>query len=452
MQLNRAMFVRSFIATAISVLMALSSSADWTYTETNTVQNGTSKGSITDGVWTFYAERAKGVKDELTIDARNGVSNKLAQPAKIDFTQIKDGYKVIKFIGVNNTKSPLVLYTTEFIAPHCLNLSGQGIFYPGNANNTTLTKIALRQDAAVTLGNGLMFMNCTSLTSFTPKRITNIELQENMFSGCSRLEGEFEFPNCTLFHGNAFNGCAVIGGIKATNLVTIGQSAFNGCVSLSNIVVSPLVLKINRSAFKNCKKISTGFVQGLLNRSLTTLQDDAFLNCTGLTGTLVWDCPKLTTIPGSCFSGCSSLERVEIKSHVDEIKNSAFFNLKNGAEVFLPKSPVAKYGLSAVASSNAPFPRVYISDDVEGWLKVMYEATQNHLMRKEEFGDTTWVSKHMNDVSWGRNIGGKIKSDTTMYKDDKVLDKNVVAFIMGYVNNGCWVLKRPKIGFSIRVR
>ena len=82
----------------------------------------------------------------------------------------------------------------------------------------------------------------------------------------------------------------------------------------------------------------------------------------------------------------------------------------------------------------------------------MYEATQNHLMRKEEFGDTTWVSKHMNDVSWGRNIGDKIKSDTTMYKDDKVLDKNVVAFIMGYVNNGCWVLKRPKIGFSIRVR
>ena len=88
-------FARYAFITAAVGLFATSSDAAWTYTETNTVVNGVSKGSITDGVWTFYAERAKGATDELTVDASKGMSINPAQPAKIDFSEIEDGYKVV---------------------------------------------------------------------------------------------------------------------------------------------------------------------------------------------------------------------------------------------------------------------------------------------------------------------------------------------------------------------
>jgi hypothetical protein len=446
-------------------LFAISSQAGWTYTETETVVNGVSKGHITDGVWTFYAERAKGVADELTVDASKGMSIDPAQPAKIDFSEIEGGYKVVKFVGVRNTQSPLVLYTTEFIAPHCTNLSGQEIFYPGNAKNTTLTKIQLREDVAVTLGNDRMFCNCTYLTSFTPKKIAGTSLRTEMFDGCSSLEGEFEFPECTSFAKEVFNGCAKLGGIKAENAISIGQSSFNGCSSLSNIVLSSSVEYIGNYAFKGCSKITAEFVQGILHKGLKRLGNSAtdrhgcFLDCTGLTGSLVWNLPNLITnaVPNVCFSGCTSLERVEIKSPVSVIGTSAFFNLKKGAEVYLPNEPISVYESHAVATGDAPFPRVYIGGDINSQLAKMY-AFNNNLIKKEEFNDTTWKSVLPNQSSVTRDkiVNDKMLKDETMCSkvDGKVVvkDRNVVAFIMGNTNNGCWILKKPEIGFKVIVR
>lgn len=446
----------AFITVAVG-LFATSSNAAWTYTETEVV-SGIGKGSITDGVWTFYAERAKGATDELTVDASKGMSINPAQPAKIDFSEIEDGYKVVKFVGVRNTSSPLVLYTTEFIAPHCTYLSGQEIFYPGSKANTTLTKIQLREDAVITLGSDRMFKNCTSLSSFSPRKIANGTLQIDMFSGCSSLDGTFELTECTTINSSVFSGCSKLGGIKAENAVSIGQSSFAGCSSLSNIVLSSAVSAVGNYAFSGCSKITTEFVQGILNKGLTRLgnsetsRQGCFQNCSGLTGTLVWNCPNVTVIPKECFSGCSSLERVEIKSYVSEIQQQAFLNLKESAEIYLPEIPVEVYGAHAIARSSAPFPRVYLSGDIQIWLEKMYENASNHLIKKEEFGDTSWVSKNRNDVTWGRNMGVKVKSDTTMYEDGKVKDKNVVGFIMGNTNNGCWILKQPEEGFKVIVR
>jgi hypothetical protein len=324
--------------------------------------------------------------------------------------------------------------------------------------NTTLTKIQLREDAVITLGSDRMFRNCTSLSSFSPRKIANGTLQIDMFSGCSSLDGTFELTECTTINSSVFSGCSKLGGIKAENAVNIGQSSFAGCSSLSNIVLSSAVSAVGNYAFSGCSKITTEFVQGILNKGLTRLgnsetsRQGCFQNCSGLTGTLVWNCPNVTVIPKDCFSGCSSLERVEIKSYVSEIQMQAFLNLKESAEIYLPEIPVEVYGAHAIAGSSAPFPRVYLSGDIQIWFEKMYENASNHLIKKEEFGDTSWVSKNRNDVTWGRNMGGKVKSDTTMYEDGKVKDKNVVGFIMGNTNNGCWILKKPETGFKVIVR
>jgi hypothetical protein len=310
-----------------------------------------------------------------------------------------------------------------------------------------------------------MFCNCTYLTSFTPKKIAGTSLRTEMFDGCSSLEGEFEFPECTSFAKEVFNGCAKLGGIKAENAVKIGQYLFQGCSSLSNIVLSSSVEEIGNYAFKGCSKITAEFVQGILHKGLKRLGNSAtdrhgcFQDCTGLTGSLVWNLPNLITnaVPNVCFSGCTSLERVEIKSPVSVIGTSAFFNLKKGAEVYLPNEPISVYESHAVATGDAPFPRVYIGGDINSQLAKMY-AFVNNLIKKEEFNDTTWKSvlPNQNSVKWDKIVNGKMLKDETMCSkvDGKVVvkDRNVVAFIMGNTNNGCWILIKPELGFKVIVR
>lgn len=464
----------TFITAAVG-LFATSGDAAWTYTETEVV-NGTGKGSITDGVWTFYAERAKGATDELTVDASKGMSIDPAEPAKIDFSEVNGGYKVVKFVGVRNTASPLVLYTTEFIAPDCTNLSGQEIFYPGGKQNTTLTKIALREDAVITLGSDRMFMNCASLHSFTPRKIANKTLQIDMFQNCSMLEGAFELPECDTFRNAVFSGCVKIGEIKAPKLAVIGQSAFNGCASLSNIVVSSSVSKVGNYAFYNCVKITTEFVQGLLNRDLQYLgnsitdRKSCFEGCTGLTGTIVWDLPNLATnaVPNFCFRGCASLGRVEFRSSVSVFGTEAFSKTKPGIEFVLPENVAPFFEISSTMHGSLPYPKVYLKGNHAAWLETM--KVNNYVIERDDFANTLWSQKldNSNESGYGTwsELTSRMLKDTSMCSEKNlpqgggkypfVPNKKVIAFV--YYRNrsisgyGCWVLKEPEEGFKIIVR
>lgn len=475
MQLNRAMFVRSFIATTISVFVALSSLADWTYTETNTLNNinqtcipkelyngKVGVGYITDGNWTFHAFRSIDKNDrDIYVDASRWEEIKEEKAAPIDFSVINEGYKVVYFLGVKANTSLIKKYATELVAPECSNLAGENSF----VGSEVLTNVTLCATEAVLFRNDRLFQSCTKLVSFTPKKIAGDLLRTEMFEGCSSLEGEFEFPECTSFNKEVFNGCAKLGGIKAENANTVGQSSFQGCSSLSNIVLSSSVEYIGNYAFKGCSKITTEFVQGILHKGLKRLGNSAtdrhgcFVDCTGLIGSIVWNLPNLITnaVPNSCFSGCTSLERVEIKSPVSVIGTSAFANLKKGAEVYLPNEPISVYEAHAVATGDAPFPRVYIGGDINSQLAKMY-AFVNNLIKKEEFNDTTWKSVLPNQSSVTRDkiVNDKMLKDETMCSevDGKVVvkDKNVVAFIMGNTNNGCWILKKPEEGFKVIVR
>jgi hypothetical protein len=469
-------FARYAVLIAAVGIYALPSDAAWTYTETDTVVNGVSKGSITDGVWTFYAERAKGATDELTVDASKGMSIDPAGPAKIDFSTINGGYKVVKFAGVpKNPTSPLVLYTTEFIAPDCTNLSGEGIFYPGGTQNTTLTKIALREDAVITLGHDRMFMNCASLHSFTPRKIANKSLGSEMFQNCSMLEGAFELPECDTFAKAVFSGCVKIGEIKAPKLAVIGQSTFNGCTSLSNIVVSSSVSKVGNYAFQNCVKITTEFVQGLLNRDLQYLGNSitdrkgCFEGCTGLTGTIVWDLPNLATnaVPDFCFRGCTSLGRVEFRSSVSFFGTEAFSKTKPGIEFVLPENVAPFFEKSSTMHGSLPYPKVYLKGNHAAWLETM--KVNNYVIERDDFANTLWSQKldNSNESGYGTwsELTSRMLMDTSMCSEKNlpqggkypfVPNKKVMAFV--YYRNrsisgyGCWVIKEPVMGLVTRIR
>jgi hypothetical protein len=429
------------------------------------VVNGVSKGSITDGVWTFYAERAKNSKN-LSVKANQG-SSTATEPCVIDFTTIGgeeiDGvegeYKVVSFHQFSSQQGAngSTLYSkrglvSKFIAPCCTQISGEGCF----KGCTNLIEVSLGE--SVNIAAGRVFENCTSLKTLVPRKFNNQRTSTAIFMNCLLLEGELEFSECTSFASDTFNSCAKLGGIKAEKVISVGQASFSGCASLSNIVLSSSVKSVGNSAFKGCSKITTEFVQGILHKGLEQLGNSAtdrkycFQNCTGLTGSLIWDLPNLITnaVPDYCFDGCTSLERVEIKSPVSVIGSRAFNNLKPGAEIFLHNTPAEAYGTFAIATVEAPFPKVYINKDYsDAWLDCMYVAGQNHLMKKNEFSDTSWVS---NNGKTYRDIKVIMNKDSTMCNEMVVDNRNVLAFLMSDNKAGCWILKKAEEGFKVIVR
>ncbi len=449
--------------------------AFWTYTETNNVPNGISKGSITDGVWTFYVERAKGSEKELTVNASKGVSINTEALAKIDFTKINDGFKVVAFYGWRNASSPLCKYVTEFIAPHCTTFGGEDTF----SGNTNLTRVEFCKDEPLNISSvNRCFLSCVNLVDFRPRQINGSV--GSMFNNCSNLEGGFEIEGNGA--SGVFTGCAKLGEIKLKNIDTFSQDAFSGCTSLSNIVCVTPIAYIGNYAFKNCTKITTEFVQSLLGKNLVRWgnseknREGCFVGCTGLTGTIVIDLPNLVTnvVPKSCFSGCSSLERVVIKSkNLCDIDDKAFYAISKGAEVVMPKNVIkGRFGQQAVWNNNnkaynVPYPKICLIGDVEAYLDKINET--HHIIRKADFENSAWVH---HDLASGAG-GSKPKYDDvidTMSKDEamctitkvdgknkvKLLDKRIVGFIYFQSGsekvNGCWILAEPKLGFTVTVR
>lgn len=459
----------------VSAQTLFAEEASWTYTETNNVPNGTSKGSITDGVWTFYVERAKGSEKELTVNASKGVSINTEALAKIDFTKINKGFKVVAFYGWRNASSPLCKYVTEFIAPHCTTFGGEDTF----SGNTNLTRVEFCKDEPLNISSvNRCFLSCVNLVDFRPRQIKGSV--GSMFNNCSNLEGGFEIEGNGA--SGVFAGCAKLGEIKLKNIDTFSQDAFSGCTSLSNIVYDTPIANIGNSAFKNCTKITTEFVQSLLGKNLVrwgnsiTDRKCCFMGCTGLTGTIVINLPNLVTnvVPYQCFHGCSSLERVVVKSkNLCDIGDEAFYAISKGAEVVMPKNVIkGRFGRQAVWNNNSmaynvPYPKICLMGDVEAYLDKINET--HYVIRKADFENSAWVH---HDLALG---DGVIKPSydsmiTTMSKDEamctitkvdgknkvKLLDKRIVGFIYyrsgSAKENGCWILAEPKLGLTVTVR
>jgi hypothetical protein len=200
------------------------------------------------------------------------------------------------------------------------------------------------------------------------------------------------------------------------------------------------------------------------------------MGCTGLTGTIVIDLPNLVTnvVPNQCFYGCSSLERVVVKSkNLCDIGNEAFYAISKGAEVVMPKNVIkGRFGQQAVWNNNSmahnvPYPKICLIGDVEAYLDKINET--HYVIRKADFEDSAWVH---DDLASG--VGGNKPSYdimiTTMSEDEamctitkvdgknkvKLLDKRIVGFIY-YQSasqrvNGCWILAEPKLGLTVTVR
>lgn len=454
----------------------------WVYTEESVSNNGTGYGYVTDGVWHLYATRTKNTMD-LTVSGETGKAFFYGLvPSPMDFSDVRnsDGEKcrVTQIGGITHRNSGRYLYDyadmlTELIAPDCV-----GFTYNYNFNVcTSLTNVVLNEDFTSTTEAG--FSGCSSLTTFSPRILKCSLLQGRFFMNCKKLAGVLQFPACTKFKGQAFYSSA-IEEVHAPLLTVIDGEVFSQCQNLTTVTSSNALTQVGYAAFSGCTSLNPGFLEKILNKSIQYIgasdlnsryMGSEFNGCTSLAGPLVWNFPDMATnvVNGNCFLNCSSLGRVEFKTPVVEFRSKSFYNIKPGAELYMHADVPSEISSQAIVGENPPYPRVYLKDNVDGWLEAF--GKYHHVIRKEDFANeefsvTPEVPACGNHPTrtW-QNMVAKMALDTEVCDSEKdgntvtkvtMLKKGVIGFLLYHQSNhteqGCWIFRVPETGFKVIVR
>ena len=139
------------------------------------------------------------------------------------------------------------------------------------------------------------------------------------------------FTGLTKLDNNAFTNCKLLTDLTIpTNVTTIGESVFAGCEKLTGLKVAEgnasfsmddgVLYNKNYTSLIFCPVAKTGTVT--VNSTTTTIRENAFYNCTQLTGISLPS--SLTTISPAAFVGCSSLTTIAIPANVSSIGMGCF--------------------------------------------------------------------------------------------------------------------------------
>lgn len=188
----------------------------------------------------------------------------------------------------------------------------------------SLTKVDLSEAAYLNSIGNAIFEGCSNLTDVTlPKaEYENLtKISDKMFYGCEKLS-TLELPdNVETIGASAFAGCKLLSTlVLPDNVETIGASAFNGCEAY-NIDHLPTKLEtLGESAFYN-----SGIVKITLPKSIKTMGNSVFRECTKLEEVTFEKDMDLTKLPDHTFNKCSNLAKFSLPTNTSIIGNSAFY-------------------------------------------------------------------------------------------------------------------------------
>ena len=282
--------------------------------------------------------------------------------------------------------------TTVIIGNGVTSIGDFGVFN----NCTSLTSVVI--PASVTSIGIQAFMGCRNLTSITiPASVTSIGFQafldchltsiaipasvtsigNGAFYGCSSLETISVADGNTVYDSRIIEKATnkLLYGCKNTvipdNVTSIGDMAFSGCSGLTSIEIPASVTSIEDGAFYGCTGLETisvadgntvydsrnncnaiieketnTLIQGckttIIPASVTSIYDDAFKGCTGLTDVTIP--ASVTSIGERAFFLCAGLESVIIYAPSLEYYGSyAFDNNASGRKIYVPSSSVDAY-------------------------------------------------------------------------------------------------------------
>ena len=210
------------------------------------------------------------------------------------------------------------------------------------------------------------FSDCRNLTSVTiPSGLRSIE--KGTFSYCTKLRSVTLPEGLTSIGDYAFLGSGLTDITLPEDLTSIGDNAFFGS-GLTDLKLPQSLTYIGIDAFSNCAAIASYSVHpenpvyssdengALYNKDrtaliayprarsgayeipagLSSIDDNAFLECTGLTAVTIPD--TVTSIGRSAFHGCTGLTAVNIPDSVTAIGDSAFCRCTGLTALTLPDS------------------------------------------------------------------------------------------------------------------
>ena len=256
--------------------------------------------------------------------------------------------------------------TTEATAPNETDVFGANIV--SNLYDAEKKCWVITFDGDVTMIGKEAFSSCKSLISITiPDSVTEIE--QYAFSFCSSLTSVTVPDSVTSIGGAAFYYCTSLTNVTIPDSVTsIGGSAFYNCTSLTSVNIPDSVTSIGNSAFSNCPSLTAFYgkfasgdnrcliIDGVLNvfapagvtsyaipDSITSIEKNAFRNCTSLTSVTIPD--RVTSIGDFAFWQCSSLKEVYCKPTTPPTGGQYMFSYYSsgsykplGCKIYVPTS------------------------------------------------------------------------------------------------------------------
>ena len=150
--------------------------------------------------------------------------------------------------------------------------------------------------------------------------------------------GDFEYDvldsgtvKITKYIGNA-EKVDISAEIYGKSVTSIGDWAFENCTSLTSITIPDSVTCIEWYAFQGC----TSLTSITIPNSVTSIGDLAFDGCTSLKSIKIPN--GVTSIGESAFYGCSSLTSITIPNSVTSIDDYAFSGCTSLASITIPSS------------------------------------------------------------------------------------------------------------------